>query len=1693
MKKRILNRMTASFLCLSLALSALPMSVFAEGEEAAGNVQAPAVKDNVFKRTGVTFGINKLYSTGLTLCGTLLVKVASATGDEGFKKVASFINTWIFGGSSTGQTLAEIKALCNQILNEVRIIDQHLTDYNSQIQQVLANADYTTAKNALDLQWYMDVETFENEYNVGNALKVYMEFMEKAEAYNDGKISLEEVNKSRDDLYKLFCAIYESKKEAFGSENEEEIRKIIFSDHTIDGALQTAIRNMINALLKEKNYADAAAQFAYKAYGFSDDQYNYIITSIEKQFLEITTLEMMYEEFLSQRGDYFEEKYSPDDAKWESYQNWTKELKELNEDVAEAMTEMLERDVVVSESAGGSIRLKLSEFVRSEDFATVKLENINYESSFDPEDYQAEQQIIDLFGEESNYFDDIYSYADVTSRYMKFDRIAVPVQKSEANPSGIDIYYIFHPFQSDSEGWTTGDPVPENLRLIKMEHKEDVPASPDYHLPSCDFFNLTRGTYTDGLQQFSCAQSPADFRSLFANEVFSAFSSIPANYLNEYLFLTDGAQPYIVLPDYEYAYGGGFNTDYTIFTLVDTKSQHPGTSLETTALNSSDIQPDRDNGLYDTTTYSAIMKYDQSSDSDGYYKAEIDVAQSGSGIADIFLLLEDGTTADSAILSSGQDVTLKFSMGDRTAFESITIQRHNDYYDPEKVTSEETILEKEQIQNLVQGEDGYFSYIYPVPYSNATFVLNTSEGYKVYMQGTNQTFDDAILLDAYGDVFGEGEEIDFFVRDEVKRVGYYEGETYTEIELKENYEGDRKGTFVMPGHDVTLYYEATCENHAYDNGFCMNCGDYQPADYNASTGNYEIGNGGQMFWFACLVNGDPEHTFITEAKPDAHGALVSDISLINPADESYEWKAAGEFRGCFDGQGHTISDYKMTKVDSDTGFFRSLVTAPEVSEKSEKATLKNFTLKGNVVTTKSTASSVGGVVGTTSGGVIERVNSQVNIVSGILYNAGGIVGQINAQTSIQECTYSGRIVLNRDFYGAGGIVGIVYHDDAYSGSTIIKNCANYGEIDYYSVEGTGGVGNSGGITGVINMSGKDIIFSDCYNYGSVYARSLNYYGAISGQCNVNKEGIENFYYIDTLGTKSFAGNSELSNDGSIAFEKTAIEFKSGEETYLLNREVTDGTQVWYQNIDNGKTPDDYPVLDNTHGTVYRLSDGTYSNFKDEPKKETYEIYTFEDFKKIPEIVKKNSRADFKLMNTIFGNGETLTEMIGSAENPYNGTFDGQGYYVYRFDMKPSDGDAALFDTIGALGTVKNLGIFFQTVEGENAAGIALTNYGVIDECISGSNLSGSFVDRLSGESRLLSETTTFVKAKSMAGGVVVENNGVIRNTANFAEATTSSSDGIVGGIAVVNSGTIENSFSIAKLNAGENGIAGGIAGKLTEKGSIHIGYCASESIEGNTVGAIFGQNALDPDMNVESLVTDTYYLNTLSGTDGQGTAKAQEDMKTDAFKDELNTLMKGRDGLCSWTRSDSRNLRYPKILSSLVVETELTNASKGLTVKGLMHPDTQLQLTEVDKKDESYQAFQKYVENSDKQILYCGEPALVHKDGQLSAYEEKLNMKLDLSKYSGKEYKVLVYRDNKVEEVAINNDMIASKEVTELVPFAVLAKKSGVSEAISDIKQKVNEVKTGDTSHLFLWIGIFILSGAVLVGVLYWKKKKANR
>ena len=75
MKKRFLKKATAVILSLSLALSAMSVSVFAEDDAKPEEKKEAEAKENPFIKTGTTFSINKLYSTGLALWERSLSKL----------------------------------------------------------------------------------------------------------------------------------------------------------------------------------------------------------------------------------------------------------------------------------------------------------------------------------------------------------------------------------------------------------------------------------------------------------------------------------------------------------------------------------------------------------------------------------------------------------------------------------------------------------------------------------------------------------------------------------------------------------------------------------------------------------------------------------------------------------------------------------------------------------------------------------------------------------------------------------------------------------------------------------------------------------------------------------------------------------------------------------------------------------------------------------------------------------------------------------------------------------------------------------------------------------------------------------------------------------------------------------------------------------------------------------------------------------------------------------------------------------------------------------------------------------------------------------------------------------------------------------------------------------------------------------
>jgi uncharacterized repeat protein (TIGR02543 family) len=232
-------------------------------------------------------------------------------------------------------------------------------------------------------------------------------------------------------------------------------------------------------------------------------------------------------------------------------------------------------------------------------------------------------------------------------------------------------------------------------------------------------------------------------------------------------------------------------------------------------------------------------------------------------------------------------------------------------------------------------------------------------------------------------------------------------------------------------------------------------------------------------------------------------------------------------------------------------------------------------------------------------------------------------------------------------------------------------------------------------------------------------------------------------------------------------------------------------------------------------------------------------------------------------------------IIGNEENPFAGTFDGQGYSLSNLRINVDYGNVALFGC--NRGTIKNLTVSGTVNSGlddkENPgkiAGIVACNYGIVDNCIN-------------------KATVEAVNALNV-GGVAGRNEGIVKNCLNTA-AVTGYQD--VGGIVgynydsvqldeamiseCLNAGTIKALFNGTgeKENSNVGGIAGGVgadmelypiiencinsgsvvtSGKtaggiiggawiseLTVKNCYNIGNVSTENENGENIGAVLGR------------------------------------------------------------------------------------------------------------------------------------------------------------------------------------------------------------------------------------------------------------
>ena len=399
---------------------------------------------------------------------------------------------------------------------------------------------------------------------------------------------------------------------------------------------------------------------------------------------------------------------------------------------------------------------------------------------------------------------------------------------------------------------------------------------------------------------------------------------------------------------------------------------------------------------------------------------------------------------------------------------------------------------------------------------------------------------------------------------------------------------------------------------------------------------YEIATVADLYEFAIKVN---------EGDNTACAVLTADITLQIDTNWTPIGNDSNQYKGTFDGDGHTITGLKVD-IQSDNTIYAGLF-----GYIGEGGTIKNLSLADSKITCSGNRVYAGGVCGWNTG-TIENCYNTGDVSGtgtssyGFVY-AGGVCG-FNDFGTIQNCYNTGDVsgtstvgsgyaggVCGRNYgtiencYNTGevsGIYGFVYAGGVcgFNGGTI-ENCYNTGDVSGTSTVGSGYAG------GVCGANGNSATIINCYNTGdvsgtssngTVYAGGVcgrNYYGTIQncyntgdvsgeatdsdgcayvgGVCGFNDVTIQNCYFLFGTADKAVSINSGTVDNVE---EKSAEAFASGEVAWLLNEPQTEkpwgqgsnGMPVLKGNLPDGvtsKTPVRITIVMQDNSEQYRYT------------------------------------------------------------------------------------------------------------------------------------------------------------------------------------------------------------------------------------------------------------------------------------------------------------------------------------------------------------------------------------------------------------------------------------------------------------------------------------------------------------------------
>lgn len=723
-------------------------------------------------------------------------------------------------------------------------------------------------------------------------------------------------------------------------------------------------------------------------------------------------------------------------------------------------------------------------------------------------------------------------------------------------------------------------------------------------------------------------------------------------------------------------------------------------------------------------------------------------------------------------------------------------------------------------------------------YVAATFTVNTKNGNTFARNPNNVTVENCYYLTALNETPSGATQmtIDQFRSGE---VAYKLNGDQTNIIWKQTIGKDAypnfTGNTVYYGLALCTSTEKSYSNahlsdapgsHSYnEKGFCSNtspdgtaCGAYQPCKGDGTETNpYQIGNAGELMWFAAVVNGGYGGT---EQNKGAHGILTANIDMSGV---NYTPIAS------------TVLYYNSKETDKGyTGVFNG-----------NYHVIKNLTVTGS-----STEEISYGLFGTLSG-TVKNLG-----IDNFTYNdnkkdcrVGAIAGQVLSDGVIIDC-YVVNSTLKTNNYIAGAIAGCVYGGQ-------IKNCLDfkntvtgYKRIGHLVGDARADGGEEDRRGYVINCYSDGKVVGD-YNGGSEYIQNCESNvstdrfasGEIAWKLNQSK--------IDGIWKQTIAAGSYPTYSGETVYAAltgkctddissyTAVNKYYNVQKYILIHDETVGSgcytnEGFCKNTIGGTVCDEYqPAVKNED--FYEISNAG-------------QLYWF-----AKQVDGGDTKINGRLMQNIDLKNRAWTP-VGSEVKPFGGIFDGNGCTVNFGTQTVTTGDFGLIGYASGA-TVKKVtvtGTFTVDAKINHAGGIiGFATGSTVSDCTNKVNIS------LTGNAGG-SENISGIVGRSKAGTQILR-------CANYGNIDASGAEQCIGGITgYANEDVlIQSCANYGNVSASGAAYVSGILGYVNNSSFKGVQNCLNTGAisGGSYVGAIIGW-ARD---YATDTITGNYYLEGIAG------------------------------------------------------------------------------------------------------------------------------------------------------------------------------------------------------------------------------------